>query len=427
MMKTCPKCNYFEVWKESSTSSYFYCKKPGCRRVTCIVCNLEVNLPPAEKAELIVKIERDIRKNRLSIKELKLSYDRISEIEESYRTQLEIELGVLHHQKCALFGSVKQIIFDAIERGEKVPCPECGLAGRKDDNCTHMTCPKCQTVWCYVCGQKFGYGIIYDHNENWEYREDGCPMYLTAIEEIDNRWPKEDQKCLDRFHRYRTLKAFQKVIEEIGVDAYKKAAEQFDSVKNCGYSLRDLEDPLIEEPLIIKFEYRFNNYLQTDILSDMLDERRAHELTSDSDESDVLLRFDPDILRVLYTHFEINEENNPRRGRRAGRRGRGNQGRGGAPPTNESRIISANESQIMTDNESDIVSVNLSIDLDVSGVINTFREPDRLEQHIVRDSSNTSIQEEAKDTDNQVIRPRARVRRRRRGRGRGRGRGGGEE
>jgi hypothetical protein len=159
----------------------------------------------------------------------------------------------------------------------------------------------------------------------------------------------------------------------------------------------------------------------------MLDERRAHELTSDSDESDVLLRFDPDILRVLYTHFEINEENNPRRGRRAGRRGRGNQGRGGAPPTNESRIISANESQIMTDNESDIVSVNLSIDLDVSGVINTFREPDRLEQHIVRDSSNTSIQEEAKDTDNQVIRPRARVRRRRRGRGRGRGRGGGEE
>lgn len=425
IMKTCPKCNYFEVWQESSTSNYFYCKKPGCRHVTCTICNLEVNLPSAEKAQLIVKIERDIRKKRLSIKKLKLSYDRISELEESYRPQLEIEQGVLHHQKCALFSYVKQVVFDAIESGEKVPCPQCGLAGRKDDNCTHMTCPKCQSVWCYVCGQKFGYGIIYNHNEDWEIKEDRCPMYLTEIGEIDNRWPSNDQDCLDRFHRYRTLKALEKVIEEIGVDEYNKACEQFDSVKNCGYSLSDLEDPLIEEPLIIRHEYSINNHLQTDIFSDII-ERRVNELTNDSDVSDVLFRFDPDILRILYPQSELNQENNSRRGRRAGRRGRGNRGRGGAVSTNESqitsinqsRIISPNESQTITDSESDIVSVDLSFNVDVSGVINTFRETDRFEQLIIVDSNNTSMQEIVRDIDNQVRRPRAR--RRRRGRGRAR-------
>jgi hypothetical protein len=108
------------------------------------------------------------------------------------------------HKKCVELREPKRLIELAIEEGSKMRCPGCKLAGRKDDACTHMTCTKCTTEWCYVCGldveacdkasPREGGEVndIYLHNRDWEINEKRCPMYLTQILEVDLHWLGEN-------------------------------------------------------------------------------------------------------------------------------------------------------------------------------------------------------------------------------------------
>jgi hypothetical protein len=108
------------------------------------------------------------------------------------------------HNLCIKLRKPKDLIEEAIEEGSKMRCPGCKLAGRKDDSCTHMTCTKCSTEWCYVCGLSVkdcdkafprpGRRVndIYLHKRDWEVNEKRCPMYLTQILEVDMNWMGEN-------------------------------------------------------------------------------------------------------------------------------------------------------------------------------------------------------------------------------------------
>ena len=82
-----------------------------------------------------------------------------------------------------------------------MPCPGCGLAGRKDDSCTHMNCVMCEEIWCYICGKQESEldkadpnRTIYGHNVGWETQpQRRCPMYFFAISDVDSRWPREEE------------------------------------------------------------------------------------------------------------------------------------------------------------------------------------------------------------------------------------------
>lgn len=119
--------------------------------------------------------------------------------------QFTFDIWKSEHSKCAKLREPKRLIEEAIEEGSKMRCPSCNLAGRKDDACTHMTCTKCATSWCYVCGldaktadKGEGRGDdrdlddIYLHNKDWERNVKRCPMYLTQILEVDLNWLGED-------------------------------------------------------------------------------------------------------------------------------------------------------------------------------------------------------------------------------------------
>ena len=56
------------------------------------------------------------------------------------------------HFECAQLAPIKQKWDKAISDGQTQSCPKCGLSGRKNNACTHMTCVKCKEQWCYVCG-----------------------------------------------------------------------------------------------------------------------------------------------------------------------------------------------------------------------------------------------------------------------------------
>mmetsp|Transcript_28854 Transcript_28854/g.44573 ORF Transcript_28854/g.44573 Transcript_28854/m.44573 type:complete len:666 (+) Transcript_28854:103-2100(+) len=169
------------------------------------------------------------------------------------------------HKKCAQLREPKRLIEQAIEEGSKMRCPGCQLAGRKDDACTHMTCTKCSTEWCYVCGLDVAscdkeaprdggrVNDIYLHNRDWEINEKRCPMYLTMILEVDLHWLGEnweenatnadfedDEKCLDYLHRFRTIKLLQQVLGKIGKSLFINAFVEFDGIKNCGYTVSEV-------------------------------------------------------------------------------------------------------------------------------------------------------------------------------------------
>jgi hypothetical protein len=98
-----------------------------------------------------------------------------------------------------------------------------------------MTCNNCRTVWCYFCGERESIvdkadpeGNIYSHNEDWHlYPTRRCPMFLYLLCEFDNRWPLADQGCLERFHRFKTIKLLREFIEEINVRTYKELIAVF--------------------------------------------------------------------------------------------------------------------------------------------------------------------------------------------------------
>merc|ERR1719242_2422047 len=92
------------------------------------------------------------------------------------------------HRDCAKIGPMKDMFMKAVNEGGNGICPKCGTSGRKDDACTHISCPNCTQRYCYLCcvgedkcdkgGSKRN---IYDHNIEWETHRNRCPMYMKHI------------------------------------------------------------------------------------------------------------------------------------------------------------------------------------------------------------------------------------------------------
>ena len=59
-------------------------------------------------------------------------------------------------------------------------------------------------------------------------------------ENASNEDFEDDEKCLDYFHRFRTIKLLQDVLENIGKRAFISAFIGFGSIKNCGYTYGDV-------------------------------------------------------------------------------------------------------------------------------------------------------------------------------------------
>ena len=117
-----------------------------------------------------------------------------------------------------------------MDRGLAVPCPECGIRGRKDDGCTHMVCPSktCGTRFCYCCGLKRlecdgasgnNWGM---HNHGWENNTKRCPMFLQHLSGVADHnnpdltrtlgtWPDDEQGALEKFHEERILRELHKL------------------------------------------------------------------------------------------------------------------------------------------------------------------------------------------------------------------------
>ena len=159
----CPLCPYVEITPKSRGISLFCCQR--CGETTCNVCKHK-----------LTKFESD---------ELDLSDD------ELVADQTTSEGQYMRHARCKELEVLKARFDQVIEYAATRRCPTCGVAGMKDEACTHMVCGDCQTTWCYVCGlpenqcdKEDPKGNIYSHNADWRENERRCPWFLEGICEV---------------------------------------------------------------------------------------------------------------------------------------------------------------------------------------------------------------------------------------------------
>lgn len=215
----CPFCSYGEI-HDKNDPWFMYCRHPDCKKMSCLIC-------------------------RKACPQFTSCYANDEQNEEMDR-----------HFKCTELAKDKAKFDQALEAGQKVSCPNCNLAGMKDDACTHMTCPTCSQLWCYFCGKKVedcdkqlnGNNGIFDHNRSWDTNAKRCPMYLTQISDVDPAWPDGDESlCLMRFHRIRSLRLLREVYTTLGEHRMTELDDHFHLLRSCGFTL----DEILKEDLTL--------------------------------------------------------------------------------------------------------------------------------------------------------------------------------
>ncbi len=108
----CLNCGFPEADLKNSTTCISICQI--CRKGYCQVCLGNFDVPGED----------------------------IEALSDAQYNDLKREGNMLWHHKC--YGNLRILEDweDHIMKGEYFSCPKCGLGGRKDDACTHMTCPK---------------------------------------------------------------------------------------------------------------------------------------------------------------------------------------------------------------------------------------------------------------------------------------------
>mgnify|MGYP006290307839 CR=1 FL=1 len=152
------------------------------------------------------------------------------------------EDGMFSHYICYDYKDLKEAWEQALEAGVKRNCPSWGVGGLKDEKCN------CGIEWCYFWGKEDkdldkadSNGSIYSHNVDWETNSNRWPFLLPQINEIDDRWPKDDdlacKQLLHKFLAYKEIKAF---INKYGWDQFYELCENFPTVENHGYDLDEV-------------------------------------------------------------------------------------------------------------------------------------------------------------------------------------------
>jgi hypothetical protein len=259
-------CDHFEVRRDDPI--IFTCS--ACDESNCLVCKKRVD-------------KEETGGTTMDFKEHEKEGVSTSVVHPPPSPPMPLPVPVAH-SKCLQLRLPKLLVERAIDSGSLMPCPTCGIEGRKDEACTHMNCPKCLEVWCYVCGMSAknadkelpeegkDANDIFLHNRDWQLNENRCPLYMTQILEVDENWlvrngdvagtnnaEEEDDRCLEYFHRFRTIKMLQEVKRRVGEKEFEETFSTFDNIKNSGFDLRDIAT------------------VGTDLLIDRTNFRREHE------------------------------------------------------------------------------------------------------------------------------------------------------
>lgn len=252
-MVTCTACSFFKIAEspeEVAQQVIFCCDNDLCRVRHCLICKSTLRTLPTIEEDDSMEIDDD-----------------------------DIEEQMHHLTQCRSLWEEKMRFDTALDAGSTMPCPSCGVPGRKDGMCTHMSCAGCCTEWCYVCGldvekcdKAKGKTSIYDHNEGFQKNPKRCPMYLNQLQTVDEEWSvenlrgtleenedEEDEEideeeveilCVNKFHRWKTLRLLKELKDDLGPEKWDALKATFHTVRECGFT--DDEIDAANVPLFVR-------------------------------------------------------------------------------------------------------------------------------------------------------------------------------
>ena len=211
---TCLSCSStFKQFQDQDIlcpQGHFFCSSNSCSKLyTDLIFSEPHNYYPGKCSickEIITQsqLENLMTENqKATFAELSLKFGLNAEVKESksIETLREEIKNMTNDDKTE---SIKSLIEEIIEKESQVFCPNCGLGGRKDLECNHITCV-CGTNYCYVCG-KAEHDVdkssrnISGHFEEWETLPERCPMFFNDIWFKDPRYPTNAADALNFFH-----------------------------------------------------------------------------------------------------------------------------------------------------------------------------------------------------------------------------------
>ena len=225
---TCLSCtSTFKEIKDQDIlcpQGHFFCSSNSCSKLySDLIFSEPHNYYPGKCSickEIIAQsqLEKLMTENQKAIfAELALKFGPNAEVKESKSIETLIEeiKDISTDNKTEL---IKSLVEEIIEKESQVFCPKCGLGGRKDLECNHISCV-CGTYYCYVCGQAEedvdkGSEGIYGHFEEWETIPERCPMYLYSICIKDERYPDNEADALNLFHLQKIKKELKKLFSD---------------------------------------------------------------------------------------------------------------------------------------------------------------------------------------------------------------------
>jgi hypothetical protein len=167
----------------SESTKFFICKRQECPGAACIMCS------------------KALKKENIS--DHCCSFD---ELEELYENVLKV-----------------------LAKASSQSCPKCNFSGMKDLACTHITCPSCNTRWCYCCGKSEAAVNGFSEHNKWDPKssQDKCPMYLPDkygdLENPENGKRMGDaSKALKAFHLELQLAVIEKLKSETSSDLWDR-------------------------------------------------------------------------------------------------------------------------------------------------------------------------------------------------------------
>ncbi|KAI5806741.1 hypothetical protein DFH27DRAFT_479993 [Peziza echinospora] len=147
----CPFCNYAAICVPIEQDKEFRCGNQECGEVSCRHCQLKTHIPRS--------CEEVAKENKLSIR----------------------------HQ-------VEEAMTEALVR----TCTKCSNKFIKEYGCNKMTCSRCHTLHCYVCGQAIkGYGHFNDPSRGGK-AENTCPLFDNTDERHNDDVQKAALAAIDK-------------------------------------------------------------------------------------------------------------------------------------------------------------------------------------------------------------------------------------
>ena len=172
--------------KYNGYAKYTCCPEIGCKNSNGFMCN------PVEREYIIKQGLRNIRKigKIITCPENGCEKKWCTLCEEDHE---ENEKCIIPDPRKKMTKEELQFHDDEVKAGREQWCPECFACHSKDENCDKVTCPRCNTKYCFGCGERLNSANYFEEHLTMGPVSEMYPDGHLGCRKTLIRWAAQDR------------------------------------------------------------------------------------------------------------------------------------------------------------------------------------------------------------------------------------------